>query len=242
MATPVRYPSGVTNVKPTDAVANMPMPSRTRLQYYFDDFMGFNYVSNNDYICTTLAGNTIDLIDGAGGVLRMAITAVTDDYATMTQDEESWTIESGKRMWMGIRYMMTAGETSNTFGFGLAAMATDYVNASPAEGMFLRCEKTDTNIDFQINTSGAAAASAMACDTLVTAVWSTFEVEFDGVSAFKYFVDGVHTGTLTTTSFPTTELTMFIYSEASGAALSSSAGNFDIDWVYVAKERTSVND
>jgi hypothetical protein len=241
MATPVRYPSGVTNVKPSDAAANMPMPSRTRLQIHFDDFMAHAYGTYHQYIGTTLAGVTWDIVDGAGGIMRAAITAVTDDYATLTQMEESWTCESGKRMWFGIRYAVSAGETSNKFGFGLAQMATDYVGTTPAEGIFFRIDN-DTNLDISINTGGAAAASATAIDTVVAAAWSTAEIEFDGVSAFKYFIDGAHVGTLTTTSFPTTELTLFIYAEAAGATASSSAGNFDIDWVYVAKERTSVND
>jgi len=240
MSTPVRYPSGVTNVKPADAAANMPMPSLTRLSYYFDDFHFF--LEDDRYISTTQAGNTIaGMVDGDGGLLRLACTAVTDDYATMTQLKETWTIESGKRMWMGIRYVQSAAVLYNRFGFGLAQVGTDYVGTTPAEGIYFRKDQ-DASLDITINTAGAAAASATGIDTVVAAAWSTAEVEFDGVSAFKYFIDGTHVGTLTTTSFPTTELAMFFYTEACGAALSSSASNFDIDWVYVAKERTSVND
>jgi len=241
VATPVRYPSGVTNVKPSDACANLPMPSRTRLQLHFDDFMAHSYTTWHQYIGTTLAGVTADIVDGAGGVMQLAIAAVTDDYATLTQMEESWTFEAGKRMWMGIRYAVSAGETSNKFGFGLGTLGTDYVNVTPAEGVFFRNDN-DTNLDITINTGGATIAEALAIDTVVAAAWSTAEIEFDGVSAFKYFIDGVHVGTLTTTSFPTTELTMFVYAEAAAATASSSAGNFDIDWVYVAKERTVPND
>jgi hypothetical protein len=107
--------------------------------------------------------------------------------------------------------------------------------------MYFRKDQ-DASVDVTINSGGAAVASATAIDTVVAAAWSTLEIEFDGVSAFKYFVDGVHTGTLTTTGFPTTELALMFYAEACGAALSSSASNFDIDWIYCAKERTSVND
>lgn len=241
MATPVRYPSGVTNVKPSDAAANMPMPSRTRLQLHFDDFFAHSYTTWHQYIGTTLAGVSWDIVDGAGGIMRAAVTAVTDDYATLTQMEESWTFEAGKRMWMGIRYNLSAAVTYTKFGFGLGTLGTDYVGTTPAEGVFLRKDE-DTSLDISINTGGAAAASATGIDTVAANTWSTAEVEFDGVSEFKYFIDGVHTGTLSTTSFPTTELTMFVYAEAATATANSSAANFDIDWVYVAKERTSVND
>jgi len=237
VATPVRYPSGVTNVKPADACANLPMPSRTRLQYVFDDCYNL-YAHGLDYAGTTSAALSIAPADGAGGVIRMNVTAVTDSYCTLTQIKEAWTVESGKRMWIGAR-IKPSKITDLTWGFGLGTLGTDYVGTTPAEGVFFRKDDLAAGVDIKINTGGATSTSATDIKTTVAATWVTYEIEFDGVSAFKYFIDGVHVGTLTTTAFPTTELTLFLYCES---GVSSTAFTLDIDWFYAAKERMTTND
>jgi hypothetical protein len=210
------------------------------LHYFFEDFDTF--LEEAMYISTTESGNTIDLMDGDGGLMQMAITAVTKDYATLTTLKEIFTIEAGKKLWIGLRTRMDIVPTAGAlWGFGLGTMGTDYVGTTPAEGLFFR-QDGDAAVDISVNTGGAVSASALAIHTQLANTWNTYEVEFDGKTAFKYFVDGKHVGTLSTASFPTTELALFLYSQAATATANSSAFDMAIDWMYAAKERTNVND
>jgi hypothetical protein len=62
------------------------------------------------------------------------------------------------------------------------------------------------------------------------------------VSYFKYFIDGVHSGTLTTSSFPTTEMALHMAFANTSLGTDGTRALYFVDWVYCAKERTTVND
>jgi hypothetical protein len=248
MSTPVRYPSGVTNVKPSDALANFPMPAFTRVYYDFDDFMFFGLhgqaSTEFDWITTSVGADSTLLKNNsvAGGVISMVLGTADNSGWTMARNTEAFALETGRRAWFGIRARVNTEVTEMDFFFGLGSSSTGPIATTVINRVGFKKDDGDTNVDFAGTAAGTAVLTAAAIDTLVAAAWVTYEFEFDGVSAFKYFINGVHTGTVSSASFPTENMALTI------AALNGSLGTLatratvDIDWVYAAKERTSVND
>lgn len=242
MATPVRYPSGVTNVKPADACANLPAPSKTRLHYFFDDFDCLHKIAGAGIWTTVTDGATgsIALSDVDGGCILITSTTVSENDHIMYNANENFTIEAGKRLWFGIRCKMDTEYTQQGLQTGLSVATATGVSATGAHWIGFYSWSDDANVDFVITATGARVGEALSIGGALDGSFHTYEFEFDGVSAFKYFVDGVHVGTVTTTSFPTTEMGPMI----SIMPLSSSVnkGNLTVDWIYAAKERMTVND
>jgi len=240
MATPVRYPSGVTNVKPADACANLPVPSLTRLHYFFDDFDFFDKTGDTWTTVTDGATGSIALIDGDGGQIKITSTTVSENDHLLYTPKEIFALEAGKRFWYGIRCKMDTEYTQQAMQVGLSVTTATANSTTGATWIGFWSWSDDANVDFVITSAGSRVGSALTIGGALDGSFHTYEFEFDGVSAFKYFVDGVHAGTVTTTSFPTTEMGLM----AGIMPLSSSVnkGNLSIDWIYAAKERMTVND
>ncbi|MHA2264959.1 MAG: hypothetical protein ACXAEN_21410 [Candidatus Thorarchaeota archaeon] len=241
MATPVRYPSGVTNVKPGDACANLPAPSMTRLHYYFDDFDYLLKVGQGGLWTTVTDGadGSIALADADGGQILLTHSTVSENDCLMYNANENFTIESGKRMWFGIRCQMNTEFTEVGLQAGLSVATATAVSATGANWIGFFSTSDDANVDFVITAAGTRVGSALSIGGALDGSMHTYEFEFDGVSAFKYFVDGVHAGTVSTTSFPTTEMGPVIGIMAWSA---NPGSTLNVDWIYAAKERETTND
>jgi hypothetical protein len=174
----------------------------TRLHYYFDDFDYLLKVGQGGLWTTVTDGadGSIALADADGGQILLTHSTVSENDCLMYNANENFTIESGKRMWFGIRCQMN----------------TEF-----------------TEVGLQ------AGGSALSIGGALDGSMHTYEFEFDGVSAFKYFVDGVHAGTVSTTSFPTTEMGPVIGIMAWSA---NPGSTLNVDWIYAAKERETTND
>lgn len=246
MATPARFPKGVGNVLPSDAARNLPIPSLTRVHYDFDDFDFFssvNIVSDQPGWATATSEATncaLALIDGDGGQLRLTAGTADNTRTLMRRSKETFTLESGKRAWFGIRMKNNTEVTEVDWLAGLSVEDISPIASTAANRLVFHKDDGDTNIDFALTSGGSTTreAAIATCDTS----FHVYEIEFDGVSEFKCFVDGVHTATITTTSFPTTEMKPMIALQNGSAGTAATRGSLDIDWVYAAKERTVAND
>jgi hypothetical protein len=223
-------------------VANLPVPSRTRLHYFFDDFDILHKVAGLGIWTTvsTDAAGPIALADVDGGGIVLTAGTSDQDDTMMYNASENFTIESGKRMWYGIR-MKGTGADMDDMGMqvGLSVATASAVSVTGANWIGFMCEEGDALVDFAITSGGARVAEALDIDGDLDLSFHTYEFEFDGVSNFKYYIDGKHIGTVATTSFPTTEMGPII---GIRAFTSTIAATLTVDWVYAAKERLTVND
>jgi hypothetical protein len=247
MSVPVRYPSGVTNVQPSDACRNLPFPSFTRLHYIFDDFDWFQATAEDltgggsPWAAVTVADGVFTIKDGDGGQLRIA-TGTTDNAVMVVRtQQENFTMEAGSRLWFGIRLTGSNEVTESDWFAGLSITDASPIASTPANYLAFHNDDGDTNIDISMVASGTSVASATAIATAAADTFQTLEFEFDGVDTVHYFVDGVLTGSLTSSSFPTTEMGITIALQAGSNSALADVPYLDIDWVYAAKERTTVN-
>ena len=248
MSTPVRYPSGVTNVKPADACRNLPIPSLTRVNYFFDDFHWLQTVTTatdgtgSKWGQVTEAEGTIIQIDGDGGQIRLTGGSDLNEFVLLFTQNEIITMEAGKRLWFGIRAKIHTDLIETLVLMGLVEHDTDPLSVTDRDGCYFLSAGDAAELDIEMIGGSTGVASA---DNIATIDGSmhTYEFEFDGKTSVAYYVDGVHIGTISSASFPTTELGIAIAIAAftSNAAIAT-CGSIDVDWVYAAKERVTVND
>lgn len=247
MATPARFPGGVGNSRPTEGTRNLPIPSYSRCMYFFDDFFELSIAAGTDgsgdrWNSASEAEGVAAILDADGGQIRLiAGSADNERYVLFTQ-QEFITLEAGRRAWFGIKCAWARDTVSQTTMFGLVQSDTDPLEVTDRDGVYFKTDGGDTNVDIEMIASSSAVARATAIDTVPTAM-TTYEFEFDGVDTVTYFIDGAEAGSITSTSFPTTELGLTIALQpTSNQPDLANCPALDIDWVYAAKERLTVND
>jgi hypothetical protein len=182
------------------------------------------------------------LIDGDGGQIRLTAGSDDTEMALVYTQTETFTLEAGKRMWFGIRCSMGTMVTKGIFEFGIGEHDNDPLVVTDNDRIQFVKPEGATALNFKVIASSTPVAEALAID-VADGTMHTYEWEFDGVANFAYYIDGVHAGTISSTSFPTTEMGIYMAcAPGSDQAAFATCPDLDVDWVYVAKERMTVND
>ncbi len=238
MASPVRYPSGVnTSVKGT-ALSNYPEPDPTKVFTYWNDFD--NYVAG-DWTVTAVGASTAAMTDGAFGRLLLTTAGAENDGVQLQKVGEAFLPIAGKKMWFKTKFQISDA-TESDFLFGIAVTDTAAIAAAGdgvTDGIFFQKDDGSTSVTLYCQkdtTTGQTSAASVA--TIVAATDIELGFEFDGVSAIKYFVDGVHKGTLSLTTSPAAFLpdteTRVTMAFLTGAAAAKTAS---VDYIFAAIER-----
>ncbi|KCZ47766.1 hypothetical protein [Hyphomonas sp. CY54-11-8] len=244
MASPTRFPNGITNVSPTSAYASLPFPSPIAYQTYFNDFHTY---AAGDWLVTVVdtdtggaAARTIDAT--TGGVLNILNE---DNAADSTQlalggtGAEPFKLTIGKKFWVGAKFS-SSDVDKNFLAIGLASTDTDLQGGLPQDVVLFRVDTADANIDFVIG-KGASASTTTAVGTVADYAEGTNNLTevlayYDGVKYVHVYVDGVlkkSVDVATTDYIPDTDLTLVMEIHNSDAAADFMA----VDWVLVAIER-----
>ena len=230
MPTPRRYTNGISNVQGSSTLGDLGMPDPTLYHVFMDDFDFFDETDGVDWDIAATSGSIV-MADGGNGTILLTTKAADDSLAQLATNYENFALVAGKKAWFKAK--VTAGAaTSQDMIIGLHSDDQTPVAGAPASGVYFRKDAGDTNWDFQImNTSVSVAVDTAIATCTTSAV--TLGWEFDGVSAFKIFVNDAMVGTVTTTDFPTTELGV----AATVQAGSSSAATLTIDYLCAINER-----
>jgi hypothetical protein len=234
MASPVRFPGGVTNAAPDGPLAQFGLPDPSSWHVFFDDFDRF--VVGDWTITTTEAGAgsaTEALTDADGGALLITNDAADNDADFFQKVGESFLLASGKRAVFKARFKVSDA-TQSDFVMGL--QVTDTTPLDATDGVYFMKDDGDANLDIYCRkdaTTGSTSATAIhtvVSDTFLEVAWA-----YDGKGGLKYFVDGVHKGTLdaSATYLPDTELTVS-FGIQNGEAV---AKTMTVDYILAAKER-----
>lgn len=236
MPSPVRYPSGVTNVTSTNPLGQYGLPDPTKWHTYFNDFD--NYVAG-DWTITAVGTGTSALTDVNGGALLITNSAADNDGRQHQKLSESFLLAAGKRAIFKARFTISDATQSDLI-IGLAVTDTTLLGATAGDGVtdgvFFQKDDGAATLDVYCQkdtTTGQTSATGIA--TLVAGTYITVAWYYDGVDSIKYFVDDVHKGTLSATStyLPDTELTVS-FGILNGEAV---AKTMTIDYVFAAMER-----
>lgn len=211
MATPTRFPRGVTNVGKSDPLGQFGMLDPTKWIVYFNDFHTY---AAGDWTVTEVGAGSRALTDVNGGALLITNAAADNDRNELQKVGEGFLLAAGKKAFFKTRLKISDATQSDLL-VGLAVTDTTLQGSvdgdGVTDGIFFSKDDGDTNLDIQVQkntTTGQIRATAIhtvVADTFVELAWY-----FDGVSECRYYVDGVHKGTLdaSSTYLPDTELTV----------------------------------
>jgi len=232
MAPPVRYPSGVTNVRPNDPLYMFPSHDPSRLITYWNDF--HNYTSGDWTLTETQSGATQAVNTGAnGGILLLTNATGTTDVNQLQLINETFKLATGKQFWLKARFALTAGTMGNFGGLvGLAITDTTAVGGV-SDGIFFR--KPSGGATLSAVVCKGSAETTQALGSVVTATFVTAALYYNGKDAIECWLDGAKAGTMAATNLPDTE--ELAVTLASVNATSGAANVLSVDYILAALER-----
>jgi hypothetical protein len=203
MATPVRFPNGVTNQSPTDLMRNLGMLDPTKYIVDFNDFMSFNATSGEDYVITNTGAATeaLSSAHGPGGVLLLSNAAADNDLCTLQRPVEAFKFTSGKSLWFASRVkILDAGTDVTHSDVFVGLIITDTtLEAGITDGVYFnKPDETAGTIRF-ISTMNSSATTQNAVGTFVHSTWIELGFYYDGGTNLEVFVDNVKVATVTVT-------------------------------------------
>jgi hypothetical protein len=240
MPRPVSFPSGVSTAAKGTALHTYPAQDPTKVYTYFDDFDTY---TAGDWTVTEINDATQALkADEPFGALLVTLAGADNDGSQSQLTTENFTLSAGKKAWFKARFKVSDA-TQSDFAIGLVILDTTILGsvdgAGATDGVFFSKEDGDTNLDINCQknaTTGQLRAAAIG--TVADDTYLVVSYEFDGVRYIKYFVDGVHKGTLDLTTtlstyLPDTALTVSFALLAGEAE----ATTMTIDYLFAAIER-----
>lgn len=234
MASPTRFPGGLTTTRKAASLGNFGLPDPTGWHTYFNDFDTFVV---GDWTITTVelgaSSATEALADGDGGLLLVTNDAADNDSDFFQKVGESFLLESGKRAFFKARFKVSDA-TQSDFVIGL--QVTDTTPFDATDGVYFMKDDGDALLDVYCRknattgSTGATGIATVVSDTFLTVAWA-----YDGKGSVAYFVNDVQLGTLdgSSTYLPDTELTVS-FGIQNGEAV---AKTMTVDYLFAAKER-----
>lgn len=241
MASPVRFPGGVTNVSPTDLMNQMGMLDPTAFIVDFNDFMSFNATSGEDYIITNTGAATevLSSAHGPGGVLLLSNAAADNDLCTLQRPVEAFKFTSGKKIWFEGRVkILDAGSDVTQSDVFLGLIITDTsLEAGLTDGVYFnKPDGTAGTIQF-ISTMNSTPTTQAAVATFVHNTFINLGFYYDGGTVLEVFVNNAKVATVTvalgTTLVNDEELTV-TFGIQNGEAVSKVMA---IDYIFACQER-----
>jgi len=238
MASPTRFPGGVTQARRNTTLGEFGLPDPTAYHVWFDDFD--NFEADQWIITTTEAGasDASEAVSSAdGGVLVLTNdTADNDlDFLQWSGDDASTAIEtfkfaSGKKLWFKSRFKVS-DVTQSDFIMGL--QITDTTPLAVTDGVYFRKDDGDTDLDFVVIKDSTATTTTMS-GLLANDTYVTVGFYYNGSNKIDIFVNDVRRGSSVTTNLPDDEELTISFGIQNGEAASKS---MSVDYIFVAKER-----
>ena len=238
MVSPVRYTAGVSTAAKGSALSNYPAPDPMKVFTYSNDFD--NYVAGDWTVTVVGVTPTAAITDGAFGRLLLTTTGADNDGIQLQKVGEAFLPIAGKKMWFKTKFQLSDA-TQSDFLFGIAVTDTTAIVAAGdgvTDGIFFQKDDGAATVDLYCQkdtTTGQTSATSIA--TVVDATDIELGFEYDGGTDIKYFVDGVHKGTLSLSTaagfLPDTECRVTMAFLTGAAAVKTC----NIDYVFAAIER-----
>lgn len=229
-ASPARFVNGATNVASTTALGQYLAMDPSKTHTFYNEM--YIYLATEWTLTTTEAGGgsaTEAIEDEDGGVLLITNAAGNDDLDFFQTVDEMWTFETGKKVWFKARFKVSdATESDFIFGFQIR----DTTALAVSDGVWFQKDDTDTQLDFHV-AKASVQSDQNNIATISDDTYLTVGFYYNGSTKIQYFVNDALAGTVTTSAFPTTELTLS-FGIQNGEAV---AKTMSVDYIMGAKER-----
>lgn len=238
MPSPVRYTAGVSTAAKGSPLANYPGQDPMKVFTYSNDFD--NYIAGDWTVTTVGVTPTAAITDGAFGRLLLTTTGADNDGIQLQKVGEAFLPVANKKMWFKTKFKVSDA-TQSDFLFGIAVTDTTAIVADGdgvTDGIFFQKDDGSTDIRFYCQkdtTTGQSITTGVHTCVADTDVELGFE--YDGGTAIKLYVDGVHKTTVNLSSaagfLPDTECRVTMAFLTGAAAVITC----NIDYIFAAIER-----
>ena len=260
------FSNGVTNVRGKDGATSLFSGIKQPLitggygqeVAYQNDWVIYN---SGDWDVTSGGGSDYQLVDFAGGWLRLGDTAPAAGEVTGISGKEVWNYNSGKQWWYETRISLFDVSDGNIFvgfaddGFAdPATVPTDCIGFSHLEDtttiQFIS-RKNGAGTSFDMTDTAGGSTFAMLDSTVPTQTATQFEIPSNSVrlgfhfqpagtelgqtsAQYKLYLDGKKVGTQAATTVPDDiALELKIFLENKG----TNANGLNTDWVQTIQQR-----
>lgn len=238
MASPVRYPGGVTNAAINSALANAPFLDPTIFHTWFDDFDNFEV---DQWVVTATGAGTRAITTGKGGLLLLTNSAADDDnqFFQWSGDDLAGAIQTfkfvaGKETFFKCRFAVS-DITQSDFIIGLQIIDTTPLAVS--DGVYFRKDDGDSDLDFVVM-KGSTATTTTVAGALTAATQTTLAFHYNGKTgaqgAIAFYVNEVLRGKSAVTNLPDTQELTISFGIQNGEAV---AKTMTPDYIFVSEER-----
>lgn len=182
VATPARFPEGVSTSPRRTLFGRYPRPSPVRCTYYENDFL--TYVAGDWNISVATGTNALDNTAGPGGWLRVTTGATSTNVQASELTPASFNSTSGASYSGQIWFWVGLNETSTnvpSWFLGLTAGGS----SAPTDGLYFSRATASNNINFNLRKSGTSTV-------LSTVATSSASLNM----ALGFYYDGKPTPTL----------------------------------------------
>lgn len=248
MATPARFPSGLSTAVKGSNLGNFGMPDPTQWHVFFDDFT--RWVTDDSsvarYTITTIeagAGSATETLnDELGGVLLLTNDNADNDSDFLQKIGESFVFTVGKAMLFKARFRVNDA-TQSDWVMGLMVVdSTPLADGGDGvtDGVFFQKDDGDTNIDFYVQkdiTTGQLINTTIAFAP-ANNVYMTLGFWYDGNRTIRAYLNDALVKTVDLSDnpaafLPDTELTVSFGIQNGEAVIKT----MSIDYVFAALER-----
>jgi len=195
----------------------------------------FDYFVAGSWTQTDQATPTVGLIDGRGGILRIANDVNDTDFTSLIKLGESYLFQTTSDIWYDTR-IKTNDVTDSTILFGLVIKsATDPVGTAPTDGVYFSKADGAAAVVLKVVKNSTATTTAT-LTSLANDTWKRLGFHYSAADGAIYvYVNGVLEATVTTlTNLPDDEEVTVYMAIENGAAASK---QLDTDYIYAAQNR-----
>ena len=255
MASPTRFPAGVSTQAIGSTLGQFPLPDPTDVSVDFEDF--FQYVANDWTVTNTTTHQTIGLVTGNGGIISTVGggSSVTSDIGAIQANPLNFNIATNtivaaapptQQAWFYTAFKATTAANDQL----LVGIASSIAALTPTDGIYFNKAAGSSAITFVVRKSSAslaATAYSTGTTTVATLVSDTFIKlgwYYDGRGNIDVFVNdakvcsvdvGISTGTMVAT-FPNAT-NMGIGFGCKAAATAPTTADMIVDFMLSAQTR-----
>lgn len=233
MASPTRFPAGVSTQSVTQTLANFPMPDPGKVYVDYHDFD--QYVAADWTVTNTTSHQTIGLVTGAGGVFSSVGggASVTGDIGAIQSSPLDINFASTQPVWFYTGIKATSAINNQI----LTGITSSNAALAPTDGIYFNKAAGSTAIDFVVR-KASTSTTQTAVATLVNNTYIRLGFYYNGKDSVDVFVNDVKVYSQTVlTNLPTaTALGKTVGVKA--AATSPTTADVIVDFSLAAQARS----
>lgn len=230
MASPTRFPSGVTNSRSIAPLGMYGLPNPVSYHEFHNDF---DFFASASWTNTTTGTGTAALVAGDGGLLALATSATSADNVFLQKTTECFLMETGKPAWFTARFKVSVATTSSVV---IGLQVTDTTPLDVTDGIYFLLTTGSASVSIICRKNATTGSTTAVVGTLANDTFTELAWYWDGKDSVAYYQDGVRKGTLTGVAasyLPDTTLTPSLGIQTGSAAVKT----LTVDYILASKAR-----